>query len=91
MRSSMPLFELGQVVTTKEIADKLEPEKIASLIRSHITGDGGILCNEDIQANQEAIKNGERVLSAFQTSQGKVYVITEWDRSYTTILFADEY
>lgn len=42
--------------------------------------------------NDEAIKNGnDRVLAAYETSQGKIYIITEYDRSYTTILFSHEY
>lgn len=91
MRQSRALFDLGQVVTTRTIADSLEPVQVASLIRQHITGDFGVLENEDIEANQEAIKHGERVLSAYIVNGEKVYVITEWDRSVTTVLFADEY
>lgn len=91
MRQSRALFDLGQVVTTRTIADSLEPVQVASLIRQHITGDFGVLENEDIEANQEAIKHGERVLSAYSVNGEKVYVITEWDRSVTTVLFADEY
>lgn len=91
MRSSRALFDLGNIVTTKSIADSVEPSKIASMIRNHITGDFGVLCNEDIEANQDAIKNGERVLSAYMVNGKKVYIITEWDRSYTTVLYADEY
>jgi hypothetical protein len=86
------LFNLGQIVTTRTIADSLEPEKVASMIRKHATGDFGILGNEDIEMNREAIKSNEdRILSAYLVDGVKVYVITEWDRSYTTVLFADEY
>lgn len=44
-----------------------------------------------MEANDIALTNGERILGAYNTSQGKVYIITECDRSTTTILFADEY
>ena len=94
MRYSQPLFELGQIVTTRSIADSVDPSKVASMIRNHITGnwgEGGVLCNEDIDLNHEAIKNGDRVLSAYMVQGQKVYVITEWDRSYTTVLYAEEY
>ncbi|WP_036667200.1 MULTISPECIES: hypothetical protein [Bacteria] len=91
MRNSRALFELGHVVTTRTIADSLEPVKIASLIRQHITGDFGVLDNEDIDSNHEAIKHGERVLSAYMVDGEKVYIITEWNREYTTVLYADEY
>jgi hypothetical protein len=91
MRSSRPLFELGQIVTTRTVSESLEAAKVSSMIRNHVTGDFGILENEDIDANKEAIKHGDRVLSAYIADGSKVYVITEWDRSYTTVLFADEY
>jgi hypothetical protein len=93
MRNSRPLFELGQIVTTRTVADSIEPSKVASFIRYHITGDTShsCLCNEDIDLNHEAIKNGDRVLSAFMYQGKKIYVITEHDRSYTTVLFSDEY
>ena len=91
MRYSQPLFKLGQIVTTRTVAENLEGSKVASMIRNHVTGDFGILENEDIDANKEAIKHGDRVLSAYIANGQKVYVITEWDRSHTTVLFADEY
>ncbi len=49
------------------------------------------LCADDIQANIDALQNDERVFNAFDTSNGKVWIITEHDRSYTTILYPDEY
>jgi hypothetical protein len=46
----------------------------------------------DMQSNDDAVKTGnDRILAAYNTSEGKVYIITEWDRSYTTLLFANEY
>lgn len=41
--------------------------------------------------NDAAVRNGERLLSSYQAAGQKVFIITEWDRSVTTILFADEY
>lgn len=56
------------------------------------SGDWGDLCAEDKQLNDEAVEsNDDRIVAAYNTSKGKVYIITEWDRSVTTILFADEY
>lgn len=91
MRSSRPLFELGQIVTTRTIADSVEPSKIAGMIRNHITGDFGILENADIDANKNAIQNGDRVLSAYMIQGQRIHIITESDRSVTIVLFADEY
>ena len=42
--------------------------------------------------NDEAVRSGNnRILASYETSKGKIYIITEYDRSATTILFADEY
>jgi hypothetical protein len=93
-RSSQPLFDMGQIVTTRTIAESVEPEKVASFLRDHVTCNTSqsCLCNEDLDMNKAAIKNGDdRVFSAFMHQGKKLYVITEWDRSYTTVLFADEY
>lgn len=50
------------------------------------------MCDEDKEMNDNALRTGTaRVLAAYDTSEGRVYIITEQDRSYTTILFADEY
>ncbi|MFC0469670.1 hypothetical protein ACFFHM_03770 [Halalkalibacter kiskunsagensis] len=78
-------------MTTKSIDETLEPSKIASLIRNHITGDLGILENAYIDANKNAIQKGERVLSTYILQGQKVFIITEWDRSITMVLYADEY
>jgi hypothetical protein len=62
------------------------------LLRRHVTGDWGDLCEEDLQENRIAINRGFRILSAYTLStQEKVWVITEADRSATTILLPSEY
>ena len=54
--------------------------------------DWGNLCEEDKKLNDEAIKTGNgRILAAYETSKGKIYIITESDISATTILFSEEY
>lgn len=63
----------------------------AALLDRHVAGDWGDLCEQDRQANEDAVVHGDRLLSKY-TAQGRsVYVITEADRAYTTILLADEY
>ena len=88
-----PLFELGQVIATSRIANDLSMPEIAELIMRHVTGDFGDLCESDREMNLSAIRNNDdRILSAYQfPSYEKIYVITEWDHSVTTILYADEY
>lgn len=60
--------------------------------KRHLSGDWGGVCEEDKAANDFAVKNGERRLSAYENDgQPKIWIITEADGSATTILFPDEY
>jgi hypothetical protein len=90
-----PLFELGKVVMTKGLAsyfNKIDANKVQEFLHKHVTGDFGQLDKSDIKMNNEAIKTGEdRILSCYEYYSKKIYIITEWDRSYTTIMFAEEY
>jgi len=71
------------------------------LLSRHVTGDWGDLCAEDAEANNDALKEGSRIFSAYvlplPLSEGqslepaKVWVITEADQSVTTILLPEEY
>jgi len=89
----MALFQLGAVVATPVALQWCEQHKVnpLSLIGRHIRGDWGDLCTEDISANVDALAYDGRVLSSYLISGTKVYVITEWDRSATTLLLASEY
>lgn len=87
---------LGRVVATCRIDCAIgEPSYAKEVIRAfsrYKDLDWGDLGEEDKQANEDALKKGDdRILAAYDTSRGKIYIITEWDRSYTTIMFADEY
>lgn len=89
-------MQLGQLFMTCGIAAAIENNPIFGLevqtaFLRYLAHDWGDLCQEDIELNKEALKVGERILASYTTSQGKVYIITEWDRSVTTILFAEEY
>ena len=58
----------------------------------HVQGDWKDLDAHDQQANAQAVKEGHRILSAYDTKLGtRVWLITEWDRSVTTLLCPDEY
>ena len=92
-----PLFDLGCVVMTRGIADLVDQYKIDAFkfaVR-HVWGDFGDLCNEDIDENKRAISEGGRVFSSYSFNLGytclKIYVITEADRSRTTVLLSSEY
>lgn len=88
------LFPLGQLLTTPGAETALSEAAIPpiDLLRRHATGDWGDLDAEDRRANDHSIKNGTRILSAYKLTTGKkVWIITEADRSATTLLLPSEY
>ena len=87
------LFKLGKTVCTNRIAETIGIRGAIDYINRHVAGDFGDLCDEDKDMNNSAIKNNnDRILSAYTLpNDEKIYVITEWDRSVTTVLYADEY
>ena len=89
-----PLFNLGDVVATPQSICVLNDSGISlqSLLQRHVSGDWGDLCAEDIAANNDALQQGNRLLSSYTLSENvKVWIITEWDRSVTTLLLPSEY
>lgn len=88
-----PLFPLGQVVMTPGAIEAMQASKIyhSHLLIPHATGDYVGMCPEDIDANHDAIREGGRVFSAYTVRGRKFWVITEADRSATTILLPSEY
>lgn len=84
-------FELGKVCVTCAVAECFNPHVLAELLNRYRRGDWGNLCDEDKQANIEAIKHGGRVLALYDVEGENIYVLTEADRSCTTILFTYEY
>lgn len=87
------LFPLGMIVATPMALKKLEAQGMdpSQLIVKHVTGDFGDLCDDDKQSNLDAIQHGDRILSAYKIDGDKFYVITEHDRSSTTVLLSSEY
>ena len=86
------LFELGQIVATSNVLTKVPSEDILKGLRRHAIGDWGELCNEDRESNEHGIHHGQRILSAYLDRYGTRYwIITEWDRSLTTILLPEDY
>jgi hypothetical protein len=87
-------FALGQVVATQGALSALEEARQGPLdfVARHASGDWGDVCEEDRAENEFSLKNGLRLLSVYRTDKGeKLYVITEWDRSVTTVLLPEEY
>lgn len=89
-----PLFSLGRIVATsgalKALAEAGQDPGI--LLARHLRGDWGDLCQEDREENEYSLSRRLRLLSAYTLATGvKLWVITEADRSVTTLLLPDEY
>lgn len=87
------MFELGSVVATPCAIRVCSLSNINPLILigRHRSGDWGELGEEDLQANRDALAFDGRVFSSYVVGDTKLYVITEWDRSYTTMMCASDY
>ncbi len=89
---SQPKFTLGQIVATAHAMAVLDHPDMQLALQRHLTGDWGDLCTEDRAANEQALLHGSRLFSVYHSTKGvKFYVITEWDRSLTTILLPSDY
>ena len=96
-KSRKPLFKLGEVVVTKRVKERMDKIQAFDLLCRrclirHIRGDWGSLSKLDKRSNNEAVYYGDRILSCYPFGvEDKIWIITEADRSHTTILFPDEY
>lgn len=89
-----PLFHLGQIVATPGALAALAAagQTPHELITRHVTGEWGDLVAEDIRENEYALKHGLRIFSSYRLSTGvKLWIITEADRSVSTLLLPSEY
>lgn len=92
----MSKFKLGQLLMTRGVNDLVaENEEFAKFamqsVERHAAGDWGDLSEEDKKENELSIDKNLRLLSAHKKNDWKIWIITEADRSATTILFPDEY
>ncbi len=87
-----PRFPLGQVVATPNALSHVPNDEIIAALRRHVSGDWGELDAHDKQVNEQALREGERLLSAYQSStRVRFWIITEADRRVTTILLPEDY
>jgi hypothetical protein len=86
------LFRLGRLVATPNALDKISHEDILAGIKRHQAADWGDLGEEDRQTNNVCLRDGGRLLSVYHSETGvKFYIITEADRSVTTVLLPEDY
>jgi hypothetical protein len=89
----MTTLVLGQTVVTANASETLNKSDMNAALERHRNGDWGDLDKGDKTVNDEALATGEdRILSAYNDSNGtRFWIITEWDRSVTTILLPEDY
>ena len=85
-------LNLGVLVQTPGVDEMIAIDEVMAALRRHETGDWGDMCDDDKQVNDEAVREGWRVLSSWKDSKGEQFwIVTEADRSVTTVLLPEEY
>lgn len=84
-------FSLGETVITAHASLRLTTEEVLSALQRHASGDWGDLCPEDMQSNSDALQHGGRLFSAYGSGAHRFWIITESDRSVTTVLLPEDY
>ena len=85
-------FPLGRIVATANAASVLTQYDLETGLLQHVSGEWGDLDEHDRQENEKSLKNGTRLLSAYCSITGiRYWIITEHDRSATTVLLPEDY
>jgi hypothetical protein len=84
-------FPLGQIVMTANAAHRLDAVAVVEALRRHASGDWGEVCKEDARENELSLREGFRLLSVYGTGEHRFWIITEADRSVTTVLMPQDY
>ncbi|MDD5095438.1 MAG: hypothetical protein PHV74_13825 [Dehalococcoidia bacterium] len=90
-------FQMGNLVWTRGVNDRIAEDiafakLVLASVKRHASGDWGDICREDKTENELSLKEGFRLLSAYETEGlPRIWIITEADRSVTTVLFPEEY
>lgn len=89
-------FALGRVLMTASIQSLIEESQLTNeflfeSLKRHVRGDWGNLEDEDKVVNDDALKTGCRILSAYHSNDIRIWIITEADRSVTTVLLPEDY
>ena len=93
-----PKFEIGELVFTKGVSNAAVEDEAFDIfvnycLKRYLQCDWGDTCDEDKVQNNESVLAGERILASYiyPKTKEKIWIITEWDRSATTVLFPEEY
>ena len=90
--TTAPAFALGRLVATPAVLEAVPRKELFQALGRHLTCDWGDLTDADKRRNESALRYGERLLSAYQSKDGtRFWIITEADRSATTVLLPEDY
>ena len=85
-------FALGRLLSTPGALESVPPDEMQTALARHSNGDWGDVGPEDWEENELSLREGFRLFSVYRSSDGtKFWIITEADRSATTVLLPDEY
>lgn len=93
----MGKFELGRTVVTKGVSQRMEEHPdfrlfVNDSLERYSKCDWGDTCSDDKETAEYAVEHGERILAVYEHDKfPAIWIITEWDRSVTTVLFPEEY
>ena len=92
-RQVKQFLRLGQVVATRAVVDQIPPQVyMDAILTRHAVGDWGNVCDEDWKSNDWSLQNEARILSSYESPKGiRFWIITEADRSVTTVLLPSDY
>ena len=92
MQNQPKQFPTGRLLCTRNAMDSLDKGEMLAALGRHRRGDWGDVCPADWHSNDQAILHGMRILSSYRSTNGqKFWIITEADRSATTILLPEDY
>ena len=84
-------FSLGQVVITTNAMERLDPAIVSECLGRHASGDWGEICKADARENELSLQEGYRLMSVYRSGEEPFWIVTEADRSVTTVLMPDDY
>lgn len=84
-------FPLGRIVMTANAGQQLTATAVVESLRRHASGDWGDVPPEDAKQNEFGLKHGERLFSVYGVDRNRFWIITERDRSVTTVLMPEDY
>lgn len=97
MKGAIYMFKMGELFVTNGV-NCLRKEDfkfevfLHDSMKKYVNGDWGDMCEEDKKLNDYSVINGERIVAKYNYNEDvAIYVITEWNRSYTTIMLTEEY